>query len=98
MHVLAQSEWPDWQTWVWLKWIISISFTFAFGACAGSFLNVVVIDFRRHERVSPPSRCPSCGGCLKWYQNLPVVAGSCSEVGQSVDVDLPTGPLVELLR
>ncbi|MBB48474.1 MAG: hypothetical protein CMJ33_08025 [Phycisphaerae bacterium] len=80
--------------------MISISFTFAFGACAGSFLNVVVYRLPAGRSVvSPPSRCPSCGGCLKWYQNLPIVSwvllrGRCQFCRCGISVQYP---LIELL-
>jgi leader peptidase (prepilin peptidase)/N-methyltransferase len=51
-----------------------IVFAFAFGACIGSFLNVVVWRLPRDESlVTPPSHCPKCNNLLKWYDNLPVL-------------------------
>jgi leader peptidase (prepilin peptidase)/N-methyltransferase len=100
VDMLAQSEWPDWQTWMWLKWIISIFFMFSFGACAGSFLNVVVYRLPAGMSVvSPPSRCPSCGGCLKWYQNLPIISwiflrGRCQFCSCGISIQYP---LIELI-
>ncbi|MCA9289924.1 MAG: prepilin peptidase [Phycisphaerales bacterium] len=52
----------------------SAIFVFAFGACMGSFLNVVV--YRMPNRISvvlPPSRCPTCGRMLRWHENLPII-------------------------
>jgi len=47
----------------------------AWGLAIGSFLNVCI--FRLPARVSvvvPPSRCPSCGHKLSWFENIPVVS------------------------
>ncbi len=53
---------------------VAILFVFAFGACVGSFLNVVVWRLPRGESLShPPSHCPKCQQRLKWYDNLPVI-------------------------
>ncbi len=46
-----------------------------FGACVGSFLNVVIYRLpRRESLVSPGSHCPSCGAPVKPYDNVPVLA------------------------
>jgi len=48
-------------------------FMFAFGACAGSFINVVVIRIPRGiSVVCPPSHDPATGTRLKWWENIPV--------------------------
>lgn len=59
---------------------IAILFVFAFGACVGSFLNVVV--YRLPSAVTmwdgikrlmhPPSHCPKCDTPLAWKDNIPV--------------------------
>ena len=50
-------------------------FSFWMGACVASFLNVVIWRVPRGESiVSPPSHCPSCGGGIRWWQNVPVVS------------------------
>ena len=57
----------------WL-WII---FFVAFGAAVGSFLNVCVWRMpRKGLTVNRPKRshCPSCGGAIAWFDNLPLVS------------------------
>jgi len=72
-----------------------IVFLFAFGACVGSFLNVVVWRLPRGESiVTPPSHCPKCGKTLKWYDNLPVIGwlklrGKCRYCGQPISARYP---------
>ncbi|MGB2927204.1 MAG: prepilin peptidase [Limnothrix sp.] len=54
-------------------WAIAGLFIFIWGACFGSFLNVVV--YRLPEGLSllyPPSRCPKCGHGLGARENIPV--------------------------
>ena len=51
------------------------AFSFAFGSCIASFLNVCIWRLPREESVvSPPSHCPSCGAAIKWYQNVPIIS------------------------
>jgi len=57
---------PDW------FWI---TFTFAFGCCVGSFLNVVVYRLPREKSlVKPPSACPACGKHIRFYDNIPLIS------------------------
>jgi len=71
-----------------------------FGACVGSFLNVVAWRLPREESiVLPPSHCPRCGSRLRWYENLPVLSwlllrGRCGHCGAPISSRYP---LVELL-
>ncbi len=66
---------------------IIIIFVFVFAACVGSFLNVVIYRMPRGESiVSPPSRCPGCGGGIAWYDNIPILSwlalrGKCRHCG-----------------
>ncbi|MFM1890048.1 MAG: Type 4 prepilin-like protein leader peptide-processing enzyme, partial [Planctomycetota bacterium] len=54
------------------QWVVWSLFLFAFGASIGSFVNVVAHRMPRGASlVSPPSRCPVCGGLLSWKENLP---------------------------
>ena len=50
-------------------------FSFAFGACIASFLNVCIWRLPRNESVvRPASHCPNCNAAIKWYQNIPVIS------------------------
>lgn len=47
---------------------------FLFGACVGSFLNVVVYRVPKGESiVSPGSHC-ACGQPIRWFDNVPIVS------------------------
>lgn len=47
---------------------------FAFGAVAGSFLNVCIYRLPLGQSViSPPSHCPRCKCSIPWYLNIPLV-------------------------
>lgn len=49
-------------------------FVFAFGCCAGSFINVIVYRLPRGQSIiTPPSRCPACQTRLTWRENFPVL-------------------------
>jgi leader peptidase (prepilin peptidase) / N-methyltransferase len=71
-----------------------------FGACVGSFLNVVAWRLPRQESVVlPASHCPRCGAQLRWFENLPLLswllqAGRCRHCHAAIAVRYP---LVELL-
>lgn len=47
---------------------------FAFGACVGSFYNVIVYRMPRGmSLINPPSHCPLCKKPIPLYYNLPIV-------------------------
>jgi leader peptidase (prepilin peptidase)/N-methyltransferase len=77
---------------------VSTAFFFAFGACTGSFLNVVAYRLPANLSViHPPSRCPTCGGRLAWRDNLPILGwlllrGKCRFCREPIS---PQYPLVE---
>ena len=75
-------------------------FSFAFGACIASFLNVCIWRLPRNESVvRPASHCPNCNAPIKWYQNIPVVSyvalgGRCANCRKPISVRYT---IVELL-
>lgn len=84
---------------MWAPTLIGALFAFAFGACAGSFLNVLVWRLPTGQSVVvPPSRCPLCGHRLAWHENIPILGwirlrGRCSACEAKIS---PQYPLVEL--
>lgn len=70
--MLAQVFQSDWWTYQHLPIVV---FIFAFGACVGSFVNVVVYRLPRGMSLTtPPSRCPTCGARLRFFsENLPII-------------------------
>lgn len=54
-------------------WLLPLFFGL-FGACVGSFLNVVIYRLPRGLSVNEPRRsfCPQCKAPIPWYLNLPV--------------------------
>ncbi len=75
-------------------------FTFVFGACIGSFLNVVI--YRLPAQLSllyPPSRCPHCLHRLGTLENIPILGwlglkGKCRWCHAPIS---PRYPLIETL-
>ena len=48
-------------------------FIFAFGACIGSFLNVVIYRLPLDKSlVTPPAACPGCDKLIGFYDNIPI--------------------------
>lgn len=56
-------------------WLLPLFFGL-FGACVGSFLNVVIYRLPRGLSVNEPRRsfCPLCKAPIPWYLNLPVLS------------------------
>lgn len=56
-------------------WLLPLFFGL-FGACVGSFLNVVIYRLPRGMSVNEPRRsfCPQCKAPIPWYLNLPVIS------------------------
>ena len=75
------------------------SVVFGFGACIGSFLNVVAHRLPRGQSlVRPRSRCPDCSEPIAAWDNVPIVSwlllrGRCRRCGASIS---PLYPVVEL--
>jgi leader peptidase (prepilin peptidase)/N-methyltransferase len=72
----------------------------ALGAIIGSFLNVVIHRVPREESIAfPASHCPSCGGAIRPYDNIPllswaVLRGRCRSCRAPISARYPA---VELL-
>lgn len=79
---------------------VCIIFVAVFGACIGSFLNVVIWRLPRGESiVFPGSHCPCCGRGIRGYDNVPVLSwlllrGRCRDCGVSIS---PRYLCIELL-
>ena len=75
--------------WPWLILVI------AYGACIGSFLNVVIYRLPAGESLlRPPSRCPQCQTGLAWFDNIPVLGwlllrGRCRYCRASISLQYP---------
>lgn len=55
--------------WIWFAFIV------AFGACVGSFLNVVIYRLPREKSlIRPGSACPNCNTPIYFYDNIPLVS------------------------
>ena len=74
-----------------------------FGACVGSFTNVVVWRLPRQESVVVPgSHCPRCGHAIRWHDNLPVIGwlllrGRCRDCGAGISWRYPAVELASAL-
>ncbi|MFG0257391.1 MAG: A24 family peptidase [Phycisphaerales bacterium JB043] len=83
---------------MWIAQIPILFFIFWFGACAGSFINVLVYRLPRGMGVViPTSRCPSCDHKLTWKENIPILGwlvlrGKCRFCKTRIS---PEYPLVE---
>ena len=69
-----------------------------FGACVGSFTNVVAWRLPRQESVVVPgSHCPRCGHAVRWHDNLPIF-GWLLLLGRCRDCRSPISSATPLLR
>jgi leader peptidase (prepilin peptidase)/N-methyltransferase len=74
---------------------ILLVWLFAFGACVGSFLNVVIYRLPAGKSlVFPGSHCPACEHPIRWHDNLPVVSwfvlrGRCRDCGSRISFRYP---------
>lgn len=74
--------------------------SFIFGACIGSFLNVVIHRMPEGRSiVSPPSHCPACNHTIPFYFNIPIISflilkGKCGFCNTPISIRYP---LVEII-
>jgi len=75
--------------WPWLILVV------AYGACIGSFLNVVILRLPAGESLwRSPSHCPQCQTRLRWFDNIPVlgwllVRGCCRYCSAPISAQYP---------
>jgi len=86
------------ETWYWTI------FALLFGACTGSFLNVVIYRWPRGISLLSPSRsfCPTCSHSIAWYDNLPVLSylrlgGRCRSCHNPISLQYPLVELATML-
>lgn len=84
-----------WQVLMWGLKALWCLLVFAYGACLGSLINVIVYRMPLGiSIVSPPSRCPSCQTKLSWRDNIPVLGwlmlrGKCRYCGVKISAEYP---------
>lgn len=47
-------------------------FSFIFGVCFGSFLNVLILRLPLNKSILTKSQCPNCNHTIYWYHNIPL--------------------------
>lgn len=79
---------------------ILFAFALLFGACIGSFLNVVILRLPNPKQsvIFPASHCPKCLTPLRWFENLPILSyiflrGKCKHCKVHISLQYP---IVEL--
>ena len=75
---------------MWLTYIV----TFIFGACIGSFLNVVIIRWREGRSLRGRSSCPHCQKSINVFDMIPIVSffllrGKCRHCGKKISWQYP---------
>ncbi len=79
--------------------VVAYIFVFMFGACIGSFLNVVIYRVPNEMSLMGSSRCPKCDATIKPYHNIPIfgwlmLGGKCSNCAGAIAWRYPA---IELL-
>ena len=64
-------------------------FSFIFGICIGSFLNVLILRLPLNQSVMTRSKCPKCNHLIYWYHNIPLFSylflrAKCSYCGEKI--------------
>jgi leader peptidase (prepilin peptidase)/N-methyltransferase len=84
------------------SWLFAL-FAAVLGAAWGSFFNVAIHRLGLYESVLwPPSRCPSCGVPIRWYDNVPLLSwlwlrGRCRACAQPISLRYPLVELVTMI-
>ncbi len=78
---------------------IAYIFVFMFGACIGSFLNVVIYRVPNEMTLMGSSKCPKCDTAIKPYHNIPIfgwmmLGGKCANCKDTISMRYPA---IELL-
>lgn len=76
-----------------------VFFGFLFGACFGSFANVLIYRMPANESILGRSHCKKCGVKIAWYQNIPLFSyfslrGRCANCAAPFSIRYP---LVEFI-
>ncbi len=86
---MVDSPWGPLPGWLVYPLVVTL------GLAVGSFANVLIYRLPREESiVTPPSRCPSCGRGIRWYENIPVLGflflrGKCAGCGSGISIQYP---------
>ena len=78
---------------------IGFLYTFIFGCCIGSFINVVINRLPKNQSIiTPRSKCFNCGYQINWFDNIPIFSwifllGKCRNCKKNISL---TYPLIEL--
>lgn len=76
---------------LWILTLYTNTVAFVFGACVGSFLNVVIYRMPAGKSVvTPRSQC-RCGAFIAWYDNIPIFSwfilrGKCRHCGAAFSI------------
>ena len=78
---------------------VEIFLAFLFGACFGSFANVLIYRMPAEESIVGRSRCKNCLSTIPWYKNIPlfsyfILKGKCSQCQAPFSIRYP---LVEFI-
>lgn len=79
--------------------VFQVFFAFLFGACFGSFSNVVIYRLPQEVSLWGRSRCQKCQTPVAWYHNIPmlgyfILKGKCAKCAESFSIRYP---LVEFI-
>ena len=74
--------------------VVVLALVFLFGACFGSFANVVIYRLPNNESLMGRSHCKSCNKTIPWYYNIPFFAyfflkGKCAYCGVKFSLRYP---------